>query len=381
MAQTSMYDVRPGLRVFDTNGEELGEVKEVRDRAFKVDASWSPDYWIEHQYVLSVIPGERVTVDGSFSSGNREYGQRNLRSYYPEYPEADRRESRYTGGMAFDREDAGRQRSGYGAGYDYGDSMEWDRGRSERRQFPGTRDKRPAFGSSMEQGDRGGEYRREEYRGDQSRGEQYGGEQYRGEQYRGTPYASGSDRYRARGYEDDPMERYRDRYRGSEGAYATSSSRRPFEWGYDREISSESPYRGSSYEPGTRFRGYQPGDDDRERWWDRRGSEASGRDYRASSGMYRPDSGMAGRGPKSYSRPDERICEDVCEALTRHPDIDASNVEVNVEGGEVRLHGTVETRFDKRLAEDVACEISGVRDVRNEIKTQTGMAFGHDQGQ
>jgi len=40
----------------------------------------------------------------------------------------------------------------------------------------------------------------------------------------------------------------------------------------------------------------------------------------------------AGRGPKGYQRSDERIREDVCDRLTEHPAIDASEIEVEVKG-------------------------------------------------
>jgi hypothetical protein len=85
----------------------------------------------------------------------------------------------------------------------------------------------------------------------------------------------------------------------------------------------------------------------------------------------------AGRGPKSYRRSDDRICEDVCEALTRHPAIDASAIDVRVENSEVVLTGTVDDRRIKRLAEDVAEGVSGVTDVRNEVKIQRGARERH----
>src|SRR5256885_12501149 len=42
-----------------------------------------------------------------------------------------------------------------------------------------------------------------------------------------------------------------------------------------------------------------------------------------------------GRGPKGYRRSDERIREEVMERLTFSPDIDASDVEVEVQDGVV----------------------------------------------
>jgi osmotically-inducible protein OsmY len=77
---------------------------------------------------------------------------------------------------------------------------------------------------------------------------------------------------------------------------------------------------------------------------------------------------FAGRGPKGYKRSDDRIREDVNEALTRNPDIDASDIEVKVESGEVTLTGTVDSRQNKRLAEDLAEDCSGVHEVHNQLR-------------
>ncbi len=79
-----------------------------------------------------------------------------------------------------------------------------------------------------------------------------------------------------------------------------------------------------------------------------------------------------GRGPKGWRRSDDRIREDVCERLTDHPDIDASDIEIEVQNGEVRLRGTVDRRETKRMAEDVAESVSGVADVHNEIHINRG---------
>ncbi|HKO14955.1 MAG TPA: BON domain-containing protein [Gemmatimonadaceae bacterium] len=74
-----------------------------------------------------------------------------------------------------------------------------------------------------------------------------------------------------------------------------------------------------------------------------------------------------GRGPRNYQRSDERITEDVNEALTDDPDLDASDIEVRVAQGEVTLTGSVPSRGAKRLAEDLAEGATGVRDVRNQL--------------
>jgi osmotically-inducible protein OsmY len=75
-----------------------------------------------------------------------------------------------------------------------------------------------------------------------------------------------------------------------------------------------------------------------------------------------------GKGPKGYKRSDERIQEDVSEALRRHSEIDASEIEVDVKDGLVTLSGTVESRQIKRMAEDCAAGISGVSDVKDDLR-------------
>jgi osmotically-inducible protein OsmY len=76
----------------------------------------------------------------------------------------------------------------------------------------------------------------------------------------------------------------------------------------------------------------------------------------------------AGRGPRSYQRSDARIYEDVCERLLKHGDLDAGDIEVTVNNGEVTLIGTVESRRAKHLAEDLTESVSGVRGVNSRLR-------------
>lgn len=76
----------------------------------------------------------------------------------------------------------------------------------------------------------------------------------------------------------------------------------------------------------------------------------------------------AGVGPRGYRRSDERIREDACEALSEDPYLDASNIEVTVEDGELTLSGSVTSRAEKRRAEDLVDAVRGVRDVHNRIE-------------
>ncbi len=83
----------------------------------------------------------------------------------------------------------------------------------------------------------------------------------------------------------------------------------------------------------------------------------------------------AGRGPKGWTRPDERIYEDVSEQLSRHREIDARDIVVTVANGEITLTGTVDQRRTKRLAEDIAEGVSGVTDVHNQIRLRREPEF------
>lgn len=77
-----------------------------------------------------------------------------------------------------------------------------------------------------------------------------------------------------------------------------------------------------------------------------------------------------GVGPRGYKRPDSRIIEDVNDRLSDHPALDASDIEVSVQEGEVTLEGHVSDRRDKRIAEDCADSVSGVRHVQNNLRVK-----------
>lgn len=97
------------------------------------------------------------------------------------------------------------------------------------------------------------------------------------------------------------------------------------------------------------------------------------------------DEGHRGRGPRNYSRSDDRIREDVSDRLSDDRHIDASDIEVSVSGGEVTLDGTVDSRAAKRHAEDLAESCSGVKHVQNNLRVRdrqasTGMSGGTSGG-
>lgn len=75
-----------------------------------------------------------------------------------------------------------------------------------------------------------------------------------------------------------------------------------------------------------------------------------------------------GKGPKGYRRSDERIREDVSDVIAQQGFIDASDVEVKVDGGVVTLSGQVQRRQDKRSIEQMIERVHGVDEVHNELR-------------
>jgi BON domain-containing protein len=98
-----------------------------------------------------------------------------------------------------------------------------------------------------------------------------------------------------------------------------------------------------------------------------RDTDPSGPDSRGRAG------GHSGKGPKGYTRADERIREDVCDRLSDDDEVDASDMSVSVSGAEVSLEGTVLDRYTKRRAEQIALSVRGVIDVHNELSVQKSL--------
>jgi len=134
-------------------------------------------------------------------------------------------------------------------------------------------------------------------------------------------------------------------------------------------------YSGSNY--GGNFldrdqrKGYGSGDSDERSWWDRTRDEVSswfGDDDAERRREYDRQQSYRGKGPKNYSRSDDRIKEDINDRLSDDPWIDATEIDVSVTNGEVVLTGTVSERGEKRRAEDVAEMVSGVKHVENRLR-------------
>jgi osmotically-inducible protein OsmY len=150
-------------------------------------------------------------------------------------------------------------------------------------------------------------------------------------------------------------------FTGQQGSWAVGS---PYGAHGSQQFGAD--YRPHSYSPG----GY---DDDDRGFWDRASDEVASW-FGDEGAARRRELDHRGRGPKDYVRSDERIREDANDRLTDDARVDASNVTLTVEGGEVTLNGTVASRGAKRRAEDLIDEISGVKHVQNNLRVAEGAA-------
>jgi hypothetical protein len=124
----------------------------------------------------------------------------------------------------------------------------------------------------------------------------------------------------------------------------------------------------------TSGRGY-PGDDRDERGFFERAGEAIGRWFGDDDESGRPREGYRGHGPAGYTRTDERIREDASERLTDDWAVDARKIELTVSSGEITLNGTVPSRDQKRRAEDLVENVSGVKHVQNNLRVEQGSTW------
>ncbi len=76
-----------------------------------------------------------------------------------------------------------------------------------------------------------------------------------------------------------------------------------------------------------------------------------------------------GKGPRNYRRPDARILDDIHDRLCQDDYLDATDIDVAVNSGEVILTGYVEDRAAKRRAEDVIETVPGITHLENRLRT------------
>jgi osmotically-inducible protein OsmY len=147
-------------------------------------------------------------------------------------------------------------------------------------------------------------------------------------------------------------------------------SHEPYYWRGHEGGYREPHYRGP-YRRGAEHYGFFERIGDEIRSW--LGDEEAERRHRRMNEMRRGR--YAGRGPRGYRRSDERIREDVNERLTDDWRVDASDIEVSVSNRIVTLTGRVNSREEKRRAEDIAEAVSGVTDVSNQLRVGPSVPF------
>ncbi len=254
-----------------------------------------------------------------------------------------------------------------------------------RRQREPNENRTPRYapGSYPGESQRRGNYRGqfESYHDDHYSGPQYSGHEPYGSQWQQHGHYQDSNAGRQQRYQnqqqfenDQGYDAYRAQhsyrgYRQEENEYPENrNTGRRSSYGYR-----ETPYRqyGQSMHD---YRDQETRRDDDRNWWDRTRDEVSSwfgdedaqhrksQDLRQDNGIYK------GVGPKGYHRSDERIKDDINDRLSDDPYIDASDVEVLVENGEVTLSGTVMNKEIKRRAEDIAESVSAVSNVENRIR-------------
>jgi hypothetical protein len=159
-------------------------------------------------------------------------------------------------------------------------------------------------------------------------------------------------------------------YTGSDRGYGrVNDRRRSFENDHipeDQNPVRDHRYHGREYDYNRFGMGSQGGT------WNQRGDESYDfGEHNQRTSHYSSDlANYRGKGPKGFTRTDERIREDINCRLTDDAYVDASNVEVAVENGEVILSGSVPDRSSKRRAEDIAELVSGVSNVENRLRVK-----------
>jgi osmotically-inducible protein OsmY len=303
---------------------------------------------------------------------NREYGRRGPRregrgEYRASFERGGFRDTDFGGRSGHGSEEnyfgSGRQQ--YGSGYTgTGRSRDTDESYGDF-----ARGSDESFGSGPMSRERFDDRERGSYRDRGMSGRRYAGDEYgrdrqdydTGDEYYSGPtggmYGGGFGGYTGGGYQGYTGEQNRERYQGTERGHRGS--------GYP---ASERGYRTE--------RGYGGSNQEDRGWWDRASDEVSSwfgdeeaerrrqiderRSYSAQS--------HRGRGPRNYNRSDDRIREDVNDRLTDSHFIDASDIDVQVNNAEVILTGTVDSRYAKRMAEDIAEDVSGVKNVENRLR-------------
>jgi osmotically-inducible protein OsmY len=227
-----------------------------------------------------------------------------------------------------------------------GESRRYQQGQQSGRSDPYGGGQQQGYGSSgqYEQGGYGRSRYGQREQGGYGGGTPYQREGFRGEQQRSygefrEPGRSGSSEWRP-----EESSRQRQSY-GRQ--YESQSFDQPYPSGFQSEFGSSQGSR-----------------------------SGSGRQGSSEYGAHR------GKGPKGYTRSDDRLKEIICEKLTDDPMIDASEINVEVTSQIVKLTGTVDDRSTKYDVEELIERCGGVKDIDNQLRVRSaGGSYGSGASQ
>ena len=291
------------------------------------------DYGRASEYERDRSQSRPRGYQGGYDTSRRGYGSYGRGGWESERDDIEDRDERYGG-----------HRGGYGEG---GYNQQSRYGRSSGSYGESDYGQR-SYGRSSGSG-RGGSYGRSEGYGGRSGQSSSYGEGYSQQSGRSDRYNYPTGFRSGRSYED----------RGGGYDYSRGD--------YDRSGYGRGEERGSRGEEDRYGRGEERG------WWDRASDTIASWFGDEDAERRRRMDQRRGRGPKNYRRSDERIREDINDRLGQDYYLDAFEVVVAVENGEVTLTGNVNSRDDKRRAEEIAESVSGVNNVENRLRVQRDM--------
>lgn len=153
--------------------------------------------------------------------------------------------------------------------------------------------------------------------------------------------------------------------------YGSAVNTGPQQRGYDDDYSYGTGYRGDGYRDNSNYNrdsASRYNDDRNDRgFFDKAGDEIASW-FGDEDAERRRRRDHRGRGPANYTRSDERLLEDACERLTHSSHVDASGIHVTAKDNEIMLDGSIDSRYEKRAAEDCVHDISGVKHVQNNLR-------------
>ena len=324
-------------------------------------------------------------MSSKYDDRDRDRSQRNYRDYGgrrsgQEYDRSfNDEDQRYAGESRWRGQQYGTGRALYRGGGDY-ESRDWgSEGEDDRYFSERNRNYANSRGYGREYG--GGRSSRG-YEGRERSGETYGSTRY-GDEY-GSNYGGGFERGegRYRDTSDDYSQRssYPSGYQSRESYGQSGRSYGDYERGEGRRYGQDRYEGRSGWEGRGGYEGRDRYEGDDRGWWDRlQDTVASWFGDEEAERRLHTERPYRGRGPKGYRRSDDRIKEDINDRLSEGY-LDATEVDVSVSSGEVVLSGTVDSRADKRRAEAIAENVSGVSNVENRLRVRNRQQLGGTYG-